>query len=168
MSISLIQSKLNIIQSRGIGCLEPDIVFIDEWIAIPPSSYDINDLGLVNQSSELFFRFLSKSEIDLSKVYYTWAEKGWMYSEDEWHESLKKELEVLRPKVVVSLGDRKVVKILLKVKDMIRDFVWFHKIHHPCVIDRFYEDHDFYIEELNFLARDYQNGEIVTINQSFK
>ena len=48
MSISLIQSKLNIIQSRGIGCLEPDIVFIDEWAAIPPSSYDINDLGLVN------------------------------------------------------------------------------------------------------------------------
>ena len=168
MSISLIQSQLKIIESRGVGSLVPDIVFIDEWSNVQSPTYEIDSLAEINHSSYLFHKYLLRSEIDCSRIYFTWAEKGWMYSEDEWHESLKKELELLKPKIVVALGDRKVPKMLLKIKDMMRDFAWFHKIHSPCVVNRFYDDDSFYLDELNFLARDYQNGEIVALNKSFR
>ncbi len=149
MDTKQIESKLRSIESLGEGSVDANIVFVDEWWEKSINQYR-------DPSYKLFLEYLKRSQLNLDKVYTTCAEKRWMHSEDEWHEALALELSLIRPRMVVSLGNRKVKKILYKIKDMIPDFRWFHEIHNHHVIKRFFHDDSFYIEELNQLAKDFQ------------
>ncbi len=147
MDTKLISSKLKSVQALGFGSTDANLVFIDEW----SDQYDIE-----SESIKLFRSYLERSSINLHHIYITTAEKRWMHSEDEWHEALAMELELIRPRMVVALGNRKVKKMLLKVKDMVQGFRWFTEIHNHHVIHRFYHDDQFYIQQLNQLANDFQ------------
>lgn len=162
-----IEKTLSSSECLGYGSVVSKLFIIDEWAdsfkPYSPSEETVYEKSLLN-----LIKYLNKTDIKTNDFYYTYAQKRWLYSEDEWHEALALELDLIRPKIVVCLGDRAVKRILLKVKEMVEDFEWFYDIAHPNVVKKFLFNADKnYIEEWNQIARQVYSNDIEYLT-SFK
>lgn len=141
---------LRSIEALGYGNTQGQIFFVDDiWPEYLHKKINLNTIGMI----DLFVnQYLKRTEIDLNNFYLTCAYKSWMITEDEHHEALKTEIELIRPRVVVSLG-RRAQKYLLKVKDNLSSFNWFESIYSYHYVKRFYIEDDFYIKSLNLINK---------------